>query len=139
MTNARPAETVRILIGCLLSGKMYSDYYAECIEQQLAMLVIPTKEICDETIAEVVDLVEYIGEVLKTGMHPHQKPDDNVWPQDSSRVLAAGTPLFPSADDPMVSAYRAAFVGWQGDLKEKVELLVLLLQAVCELSHTIAT
>ena len=35
MTNARPAETVRILVGCLLSGKMYSDYYAECIEQEL--------------------------------------------------------------------------------------------------------
>ena len=102
-----------------MSSGLASDLRSH--EQQLAMVVLPTKDICDETIEEIVHLTKYIGDVFESGERPYMRPDGKPWEDDDPRALLAGRALFPTEGDPMKPAFWGAFVGWEGDLKEKVE------------------
>ena len=101
-----------------VSSALTSDQVS--FDQQLLLLTLESSTICNETIADLVDLVDYIGDVLKSGRRPYLQPCTNTpWPADSHRAMHAGEPLFPNETGDV--GYYAAFVGWQGDLKEKVE------------------
>ena len=63
--------------------------------------------------------MDYIGQALKLGRRPYKQPFTGAaWPEGSYRAMHAGEPLFPDSDGN--PSFFGAFVGWQGDLKEKV-------------------
>jgi hypothetical protein len=83
--------------------------------KHLICLIEANRKVPHTTDAELVEYIKFNLEVLQSGVHPNTdylyRPLDKH--RDNDRYMRAGTPL--------AQGWRAAFWGWQGDIKEKVK------------------
>ena len=100
------------------SSAVVSDIHS--FDQQFLTCSLEQEWVCNQTYDEIAEIYKYMEDAFDIGRIPHVKPlSKEPWEEKSYWASQAGSPIVSNAEGG--PAHWAAFVGTQGDLKEKVK------------------